>query len=144
MQFGILIEDAEVKKLINRAERAINTPWKRIKARTEVIVRRGIAKNWARQPWEPLTERYLKRKKAAGYGDTILVLHGSLRRSAIAVGYSRIEGNTLRVLMRPDLPYVAVHQYGYKNIPARPYFVVEESVPALVTKLVNKTLREAL
>lgn len=76
------------------------------------------------EPWEPLTLKYLAKKKRKGYPETLLLMEGRLR-------------NELRSEFGPDfaevataaLPYAAIHQFGGKSwmapgpaaIPAREY-----------------------
>ncbi len=103
-------EDAvgEAKKLLKRVGRGI----------VDEIVMDAFKdkKSPEGTPWKELTEKYRARKGK----DDILVKEGNLRKS---VGF-KVKSLKLYVgAGSPDIPYAAVHQFGYKkkNIPERAY-----------------------
>lgn len=74
------------------------------------------------QPWMELTVRYAREKKNDDTTPT-LILTGSLKSGFV----HEISGDSASLTNRID--YADQHQFGaaYKNLPARPYYPVNES-----------------
>lgn len=81
--------------------------------------------------------RWKRRKKPARH--KILDKSSRLRRS-VDVRVTR-----RWIIARSPLPYAAVHQFGFQNIPARPFLVVlkkdERAIATLIEKQLTRPLR---
>jgi len=74
------------------------------------------------QPWQDLTERYAREKKQ-GDRTPNLILTGALKSGFV----HEVSGDSASITNMVE--YADQHQFGaaYKNLPARPYYPVDES-----------------
>lgn len=83
--------------------------------------------------WKPLAPRTIKRRRLGGAGAKILQDTGKLRNSVIV---QNRDVDSIEV--GSNLVYSGPHQFGTKNIPARPYIpTAEELLAAAIPKIVR-------
>lgn len=94
------------------------------------------------QAWQPVTERYARRKIRGG-GDPKKILRWSGLLARLAAR-PEPKFDKQQLLIEWDLPvYGAVHQFGYKSIPQRPYlFTDKETLPLRALRTLIKILDE--
>ncbi|MCL2601359.1 MAG: phage virion morphogenesis protein [Treponema sp.] len=93
--------------------------------------------------WTPLaeaTENYYRRAMArgglSGVPRPTLLVSGDLRDSIV----SQVQGGNWSVVAGTVLEYANVHQYGYKNIPARPFIGLSTNDVQEIDEIIEKFL----
>ena len=90
----------------------------------------GIARP---KKWKDLNEKYAKEKHEGNRTPT-LILKGDLKE-----GFE-VEFNSEFATLTNNVPYATEHQFGepYKNLPARPFYPVDENGLTFTTEMVSR------
>lgn len=95
--------------------------------------------------WKPLTSKWARYKVLKGYDPRILHKQGVLRRSVTNRG---ARGQILRINKQEmefgsNLEYAARHQFGYGNVPARPFLRILGSDEKKIAKMISDHIMRA-
>jgi len=145
-RFGIVIEGLEEVLEQNRELlKAAKTPFEKIRARVEGIMRRGIVKTIYAQKFTPLAPSTIARKKAKGLSSLILIgATMNLMRTAAAAGSAYVDGSDLVIPMdMVSVPYAAKHQFGI-GVPKREFFKTDEETKDRAIRVVSEMLAEVM
>lgn len=120
------------------------------------LVHRAIEENFARrgrwdgsgtdifsggnQRWRPLAPTTIEKYMKLGYELNPTLDRGGLLRRSIATYADK--KNIAVVISVANVPYAAVHQFGYGRIPARPYITLTEQDLEIILDLLMGILKK--